>query len=181
MIEREAPSKGLPIIGPQRGDFLDRAVKEHRPSKILEVGTLVGYSAIRMARHLSAGQKLTCVELSPDMAKTARFHLEQAGLSERVEILVGDAKSVLPTLKGSFDMVFLDAVKDEYLTYLRDCERLLHKGSVVLADNVKSHAREVKPYLDYVRHSGKYSSSYHESPSNYGPDEGDAVEVSVLL
>ena len=141
----------------------------------------MGYSAIRMARHLKEGQRVTCIELKEDMARTARSNIEMAGLSRHVEVLVGDAKSVLPTLQGSYDMVFLDAVKNEYLTYLQMCEKLLHSGSVVVADNVKSFREDVAPYLDYVRNSGRYKSTYHESPSNYGPDEGDAVEVSVLL
>lgn len=180
-IEREAPSKGLPIIGPKRGEFLDELVKKHKPSRILEVGTLVGYSAIRMARHLGPGQKVVCVEVNLNMANVARSNLERAGLSDRVEVMVGDARRVLPKLEGTFDLIFLDAVKEDYINYLKDCERLLHKGSVVVADNVKSFATEMRPYLDYVRASGKYVSTYHESPSNYGSDEGDAVEVSVRL
>ncbi|MDA4125525.1 MAG: O-methyltransferase [Thaumarchaeota archaeon] len=184
-IEETAPQKGLPIIGPIRGLFLDEAVKEYRPQTILEVGTLVGYSAIRMARLLKADGRITCVEVNEEIAKVACSNIEKAGLTERVRIVVGDAKEVLPDLKGSFDMAFLDAVKDEYLTYLKSCERLLHPGSVVVADNVKSHAAEVADYLDYVRNSGKYRSTYKEAGSNYrygaGVAEGDAVEVSVKL
>jgi predicted O-methyltransferase YrrM len=184
-IEAEAPKRGLPIIGPVRGQFLDEVVQEHKPSTILEIGTLVGYSAIRMARHLNPGQKITCVEVNGDIAKVARSNIEKAGLSDRIEVLVGDAKAVLPTLNGSFDMVFLDAAKDEYLGYLKSVEHLLHPGSVVVADNVKSHANAVADYLDYVRNSRKFRSTYKESPSNFrystGPMERDAVEVSVRL
>ncbi|HMD78857.1 MAG TPA: class I SAM-dependent methyltransferase [Nitrososphaerales archaeon] len=184
-IEEEAPRRGLPIIGPIRGVVLDEVVTENHPSSILEVGTLVGYSAIRMGRHLSPGQRITCVEASDDMAKVARSNIEKAGLSDRTVVLVGDAKKVLPTLQGEFDMVFLDAAKDEYLGYLKSVERLLHKGSVVVADNVKSHPVEVAGYLDYVRNSGRYRSEYRESAGNYryskGRFEADAVEISVRL
>jgi len=184
-IEREAPGKGLPIIGPTRGLFLDEVVREHGPRSILEVGTLVGYSAIRMGRHLKKGGKITCVELRDDMARVARSNIEKAGLSDRIEVIVGDAKAVLPDLKGGFDMVFLDAVKGDYITYLRSCERLLHRGSIVVADNVLSHADEVEDYLEYVRNSGKYKSSYREVQSNFrygaGRLESDAVEISVKL
>ncbi|HYC26759.1 MAG TPA: class I SAM-dependent methyltransferase, partial [Nitrososphaerales archaeon] len=124
-IEAVAPAQGLPIIGPRRGLILDGVVKAHAPHTILEVGTLVGYSAIRMARHLSPGDKVTCVEMSERMAHIARSNLKDAGLSDRVEVIVGDAKKVLPTLKGDYDMVFLDAAKDEYLAYLMACEPLL--------------------------------------------------------
>ena len=184
-IEAEAPRRGLPIIGPVRGMILDEVVTDHRPSSILEVGTLVGYSAIRMGRHLRKGQSITCVELKDELAQVARKNIELAGLSSRITVKVGDAKKVLPTLEGGYDMVFLDAAKDEYLGYLKSVERLLHKGSVVVADNVKSHASEVAGYLDYVRNSGNYSSEYRESANNFrygqGRFEADAVEISVKL
>lgn len=176
-IEEEAPGRGLPIIGPLRGPILDEVVSEHHPSSILEVGTLVGYSAIRMGRHLRPGQTITCVELKDEMAKVARENIQKAGLTDRINLIVGDANKVLPKLQGSYDMVFLDAVKDEYLGYLKSVERLLHKGSVVVADNVKSHSAEVAGYLSYVRDSGKYRSQYREPPDG-GPD---AVEISVRL
>jgi predicted O-methyltransferase YrrM len=180
-IEAAAPSRGWPIIGPKRGVFLDEVVEEHKPARILEVGTNVGYSAIRMARHLRKGQKLTCIEVRSDMAEIARANFARAGVSDRAEVVVGDALEVLPTLSGSFDMVFLDAVKDDYLKYLKSVERLLHKGSVVVADNVKLHGARMKPYLDYVRSSGAYSSTYREAQPNWGTDEGDAVEISVRI
>jgi predicted O-methyltransferase YrrM len=184
-IEYEAPAKGLPIIGPVRGAFLDEVIKEHHPTRILEVGTLVGYSTIRMARLLKEGGHITCVELSPDIAKVAESNLGRAGLAGTVNVLVGDAKKVLPTIEGSYDMVFLDAVKGEYLGYLKSCERFLHPGSVVVADNVKSHAKEVADYLDYVRNSGRFRSTYREAVGDYrygaGTSEPDAVEISVRL
>jgi predicted O-methyltransferase YrrM len=78
-------------------------------------------------------------------------------------------------------MVFLDAVKSDYLAYLKSIEHLLHKGSVVVADNVKSYAAEVASYLEYVRNSGRYASTYREAPSNFGSGPGDGVEISVRL
>ena len=184
-IERVAVQRRLPIIGPIRGEILDQVVKEHRPGAILEVGTLVGYSAIRMARHLEIGQKVTCVEIRKEMAEVARANIEKAGLTDRIEVKVGDAIDVLPTLRGPLDMVFLDAVKEDYIRYLKAVESLLHSGSVVVADNVRSHAEGVAVYLDYVRNSGKFRSEYKESQDNYrygsGLTEAEAVEVSVRL
>jgi len=184
-LEKLAAQQGLPIIGPKRGKILDEVIEEHKPRHILEVGTLVGYSAIRMGRHLKRGDKVTCVELREDMAQVARSNFVKAGLSDKIDVLVGDALKVLPTLKGSLDMVFLDAVKEDYITYLKSVEHLLHKGSVVVADNVLTHAEEVAGYLDYVRNSGRYSSAYRESESVFrhvpGRPEPEAVEVSVKL
>jgi|SRR5215471_5595859 len=180
-LEGEAPKKGLPIIGPMRGRLLDQIVEDHRPSSILEVGTLVGYSAIRMGRHLKHGQKITCIEVSDEMVGVARSNIAKAGLSDIIEVIHGDARLLLPTLKGPFDLVFLDAIKTDYLGYLKSVESRLRSGSVVVADNVKSHATELTEYLEYVRNSGIYRSNYREAPSNYGTDEGDAIEVSVKL
>ncbi len=184
-IEREALTKGYPIIGPVRGAFLDDAVREYRPGRVLEVGTLVGYSAIRMARLLVSGGTVTCVELNPEFAKIALANARKADLEDKIEVLVGDAKRVLPELEGELDMAFLDANKAEFLIYLKSCERLLHPGSVVVADNVKSHASEVAGYLEYVRSSGRFRSSFREAEANYRYGarvrEPDAVEVSVLL
>jgi catechol O-methyltransferase len=180
-IEAVAPERSLPIIGPKRGVFLDEAVEEHHPATILEVGTLVGYSAIRMGRLLKPGQKITCIEVKEEMVQEARSNIMKAGLPDRIEVLHGDAKKVIPTLKGPFDMVYLDAVKEDYLAYLKLSERFLHTGSVVVADNVKAFATEMADYLDYVRNSGRFKSTYREAPSNWGKDEGDAIEVSVKL
>jgi predicted O-methyltransferase YrrM len=180
-IEAVSQSRGWPIIGPRRGMILDEVVQKYKPDRILEVGTNVGYSAIRMSRHLKKGQKLTCVEISEELAETARSNFEKAGVSDRAEVIVGNALEVLPKLSERLDMVFLDAVKTDYLTYLKAVERHLHKGSVVVADNVKKFPAEVSPYLEYVRRSGAYSSTYREAQPNWGTDDVDAVEISVKL
>ena len=183
-IEEDAVERSLPIIGPRRGQILDEVMEEHNPSAIVEVGTLVGYSAIRMGRHLKAGQKITCVEVRDDMARVARANFERVGLSDHIEVVVGDALKVLPTLRGPIDMMFLDARKTDYISYLKSVEHLMHRGSVVVADNVKSHAGEVASYLDYVRNSGKYRSRYWESEGDYRYGtrraENDGVEISVM-
>jgi predicted O-methyltransferase YrrM len=184
-IERDAIRERLPIIGPKRGRILDEIIEEYKPRTVLEVGTLVGYSAIRMGMRMAKGGKITCVELRDDRARAARTNFERAGLSDRIDVIVGDAAKVLPTLRGSLDMVFLDAVKEDYINYLKSVEKLLHRGSVVVADNVRSHAEEVAGYLDYVRNSGKFRSEYRESKDDYrygsGLTESEAVEVSVKL
>lgn len=178
-IEREADAKSLPIIGPEKGVFLDDAVRAAKPRRSLEVGTLVGYSAIRIARLLPKDGRLVCVELNPGLARVAERNLESAGLEGKVEVRVGDAKKVLTTLTGEFDFVFLDAAKEEYLTYLRLVEPRLHTGSIVVADNAGVFADAMEDFLRYVRNSRKYASEYHEMSSDYHPGIKDGVEVSV--
>ena len=180
-IEASSHELRLPIIGPAKGEILDGVVREHKPRRALEIGTLVGYSAIRTARLLPRGGMLTCVEVSRAMAQVARTNLREAGLEERVEILVGDAKDVLPTLEGTYDMVLIDATKTEYLQYLKSCERLLRRGSVVVADNIREFQDTLAPYVDYVRNSGLYSSRGVDAPLNANPSFTDAMEISVRL
>jgi predicted O-methyltransferase YrrM len=121
------------------------------------------------------------VELDPEMAAIARSNLGKAGLSSRVNIVVGDAKDVLRRLRGTFDFVLVDARKDEYMEYIRACEPLLHAGSVVVADNVKVFADQVADYLSYVRNSGRFTSSTVEVPLNADDSVSDAMEISVRL
>jgi predicted O-methyltransferase YrrM len=180
-IERSKVEYSLPIIGPDRGKILDDAVKRSKAKRILEVGTLVGYSAIRMARLLPAGGSITCVEVNSKIARTAEANFSRAGFSDLVRVLVGDAREVLPTLSGEFDMVFLDAAKDQYYDYLKLIEDKLHRGSFVVADNAGVHASEMKDYLSYVRSSGNYGSEYFEPATVSAGYANDGVEVSVKL
>jgi predicted O-methyltransferase YrrM len=162
----------LPIIGRLKGRVLSSEVEKHRPKRVLEVGTCVGYSTILMAKGLPPGGKIICCEISPEFAREARRNLKEAGLASRVTVKTGDAKKLIPKLSGKFDMVFLDAVKEDYLLYLRLVEKKLAPGAVVAADNVTKFRRQVQDYLDYVRAGGGYKSKIHD----FG---FDAVEVSV--
>ena len=161
----------LPLIGREKGTVLERIVLEKKPKLVLEVGTLVGYSAILMAKGMDKG-KIISLEVNPQAAEMARKNIEKAGLSGRIEVIVGDAKQLITSLKGPFDLVFLDAAKEEYIEYLKLAEPKLSPRAVVVADNAKMFAREMKDFLEYVRHSGKYESTFHD----FG---FDGVEVST--
>jgi predicted O-methyltransferase YrrM len=89
-------------------------------------------------------------------------------------VIAGDAVKVIPKLTGKFDMVFIDAEKEEYFDYLKLVEKKLHKGSVIVGDNVGVSTDQMKEYLDHVRSSGKYK-------SEYTPFGKDGVEVSIKL
>lgn len=173
-IERRAGREYLPIIGPRRGRVLAEAVREARPRRVLEVGTLIGYSAIIIARELDREAELIVIELHEDEAAEAEEHLRRAEVPPSVRVLVGDALEVIPGLEGPFDLVFLDAEKGEYLDYLGLVEEKLHSGSVVVVDNAGVFAVQMRGYLDYVRRSGRYR-------SRYVPLGGDGLEISVRL
>ena len=175
-IERAAQTRFLPIIGDAKGELLEKAVKKKKPKLALEIGTLVGYSAIRIIRNLPPQGKLATLELNPDTAAVAENNLMEAGMLSRAEIVVGQALKTIPKLKGKFDFIFIDAAKNEYLDYLLLLEKncLLGRKAVIVADNVKMFKHDVANYLHYVRNSGKYKSAYYD----FG---GDAVEISERL
>jgi len=173
-IERMTETKFLPIIGPHKGKVLVDVIRDVKPKRVLEVGTLIGYSAILIAKELDSKAHLITIEIHPDEAEIARENIKRAKVPPTVDVMIGDALKVIPTLTGKFDMVFIDAEKSEYIDYLRLVEGRLHKGTVIVADNAGIFADQMKEYLDYVRSSGKYTSKYI-------PFGEDGVEVSVKL
>ena len=173
-IEELSEREYLPIIGPQKGKRLVDTVRRFSVKSVLEVGTLVGYSAILIASNLPQGGRVVTIEVKPESARLAQENIRRAGLDDKIELHIGDALTLIPGMDGRFDMVFLDATKDEYLKYLKLSEDKLERGGVVFADNVRTPAREMRNYLDYVRKSGGYSSEYI--------DVGfDGVEISTKL
>lgn len=170
-IEDEARRVGfLPIVGPVKGRILVDLVRKIKPKRLLEIGTLVGYSAILMGKELGAEASLITIEIDGLNAKLAEENIRKAGLSEKIVVLVGDARAIIPGLSGPFDLVFLDAEKEQYLDYLKLVEEKLRSGSVMVADNA-AHAPE---YLAYVRGSGKYK-------SRFIPASAGGMEVSIRL
>jgi predicted O-methyltransferase YrrM len=159
-IEKLAEGRFLPIVGPAKGMVLVEVVRKTAPKRVLEVGTLIGYSAILIGRQLSSGSQLITIEIHEEEAKAAETNIKKAEISAKVGVLVGDALEILPKLTGKFDLVFIDATKEEYLEYLRSVEPKLHKGNVIVADNAGIFAEQMKDYLDYVRNSGKYRSRF---------------------
>ncbi len=138
----ESKAAGLPEIqvSPLQGKLLYLLAKAHRPQRILEIGTLGGYSTIWLARGLPSDGRLVTIEHSARHADVARANIARAGLEHQVEIRVGPALEVLPLLEsegaGPFDMVFIDADKPSYPEYLDWSVKLARPGSVILADNV---------------------------------------------
>lgn len=131
-------AEGLPAIdvsAPQ-GKLLAQYVKMTKASRVLELGTLGGYSTIWMAKALPPGGKITTIEYSPHHAKVAQSNLDFAGVTDKVEVLGGNALEILPTLNGPYDFIFIDADKENYPNYLPMVLRLSRKGTVIVADNV---------------------------------------------
>ncbi len=137
--EALAAEAGLPAIGvsPAQGKLLHLLARISGARRVLEIGTLGGYSTIWLARALPDGGRVVTVEAEPHIADIARANLERAGVDDRVEIMLGRAADVLPTLEGGepFDLVFIDADKESNTIYLDWAARLGRPGTVVVVDN----------------------------------------------
>ena len=106
------------------------------PKAILEVGTAVGYSALLMAQAMPEGCRITTIEKYEKRIPKAKEHFRLAGMEDRITLLEGDAGQILSELSGSFDLVFMDAAKGQYIHWLPDVLRLLSKGGMLISDNV---------------------------------------------
>ena len=135
---RESAAAGLPAIAVSaaQGKLLHLLAMSISAKRILEIGTLGGYSAVWMARALPADGKLVSLEIDPRNAEVASRNIARAGLSDKVEILVGPAISRLPALQGPFDLAFIDADKESNADYFDHAVRLSRRGGVIVVDNV---------------------------------------------
>ena len=177
-IEEMGKKSFIPSIGPVKGKILAEVVKTHKPRKILEVGSLYGYSAILIAKNSPAKAEITTVEKNPEHARITEQNIERARLESQIKVIRGDAKEILPTLPGPFDLVFLDAEKTQYLDYLKAVENNLHQGSVVVADNVGVFQDQMQNYLHYVRNTGRYRSRTVDTLLEFSDTTKDAIEIS---
>lgn len=135
-LEIFAAENSVPIVQPETAKLLEVLTCVKRPVRVLEVGCAIGYSAILMSQYLADGGSVTTLEWDADMAETARRNIEKAGLSDKITVICRDAKDVLPTLTGEYDVIFLDGPKAHYIYMLNDCIRLLKKGGVLVSDNI---------------------------------------------
>ena len=138
---------GLPDIdvSPAQGRMLHLLARMAGARRILEVGTLGGYSTIELARALPEDGRLVTLELDPHHAAVARENIAGAGLGDKVEVLVGPAAETLATLDGPFDFVFIDADKPSNPRYLREALRLTRPGAAIVVDNVIREGQVIDP------------------------------------
>ncbi|MFZ2146497.1 MAG: class I SAM-dependent methyltransferase [Sedimentisphaerales bacterium] len=128
-----------------------------RAKRGVEVGSANGFGAINMGIAFErTGGHLYTLEIDPQSVKECRENLKKVGLEKTVTCIEGDALKTLPTLEGEFDFVFIDAVKRDYLKYLKLIEPKLKPGAVIVGDNVIQSARAMKDFLDYIQENPNY-------------------------
>jgi predicted O-methyltransferase YrrM len=182
-LEKMADKQFVPSIGPIKGKIITGIIQRYKPRNILEVGTLYGYSAILMADTLNgANGKVITIEIDKPIADIARKNISDAGLIDKIDVIVGNALDVIPRLNSKFDLLFLDAAKNEYLKYLELAQkRNLKEGSIIVADNVEISKSEMQDYLEHVRNSRGYRSKTIETTVEFTPNVKDAMEVSIKV
>lgn len=176
-LRRDAKENGIPeiCISPEQGSFLQFLIKASNVKRILEIGSLAGYSAITMARALPEEGKLTALEIELEYAHFIRRKVHEAGLENKIDVINANALSYIDSIKATgvqFDLIFLDADKRNYIEYFEQCNPLLSKGGIFAADNAfafgellsEVHGRDneevegIRKFNDYIRSHNDFMS-----------------------
>lgn len=189
-IEARARRERVPIIRREMQSFLKTLLAMKRPMRILEVGTAVGFSALLFCEYGPPGCRVTTIEKYEKRIPQARENFRLAGREEQITFLTGDAQELLPALKETYDFIFMDAAKGQYIHFLPDIFRLLEMGGVLVSDNVlqdgdliESHYaverrnrtiyKRMREYLWELKHDRRLETSVIPL--------GDGVTVSVRV
>lgn len=187
-IEREALNDGVPIIRKEMQSFLKVLLRIKKPLHILEVGTAVGFSAILMSEYVAENCKITTIENYEKRIPVARDNFKRAGKEAQITLIEGDAMEVLKDLEGSYDFVFMDAAKGQYIAYLPEVLRILSPEGILVSDNVLQNgeiieSRFVVERRDRTIHSRMreylYTLKHHEELETSILPLGDGVALSI--
>ncbi len=188
-LKQYARERYIPIMLDDAKELLYETVQKCKPRRILEIGTAIGYSGIIMLSACDEA-KLNTIEVSEASARLAKANFEEWGMSDRVNIFIGDARDIVPQLTGEYDFVFMDGPKGQYETFFPYLTELLSVGGTLVCDNVlykglvehvpdnKRHkhitvARNMRAFLDDITASPRYSTKLYRI--------GDGVTVSTKL
>jgi len=133
------------MVGPLEGAFLAFAVHLKQPRRVLEIGTFTGWSSIAMASALPPGGTIVSCDVNEETTAVARRYAEEAGVADRIDYRLGPALELIPGLDGPFDLVFIDAWKQDYVAYYEAVLPLLADDGVILADNTLADGRVFEP------------------------------------
>jgi predicted O-methyltransferase YrrM len=186
-MENYAVTNHVPIISAEGAHLLQAVAAAAKPDAVLEIGTAIGYSTLLLSAVIGPGGQITTIEHDLERIEIAREYLAEAGVSNQIELLAGDAGQILSRISGPFDLVFIDAAKGQYLDYLHKVMDKLSPGAVVIADNVlfrgwvlgentiaprrySTIIKRLRAYLDFVTHSSCFTTTLYHI--------GDGIAVS---
>lgn len=136
IIEKDANKRGVPIIPHETVVFMEFLLGQIKPQQVLEIGTAIGFSASLMAQYVGDKGHVTTIDRFDRMIAEAKETFRFLELEDKITLLEGQAADILPTLKGSYDFIFMDSAKSKYIEFLPDCLRLLKKEGVLMVDDV---------------------------------------------
>lgn len=153
-MENFAVENNIPILDWHAADLMEKLIKMHRPERVLEIGTAIGYTTIRIAKCLGKRSVIHTIEKSEDNIGIAKENFEKSGLSKKIKLIEGDALNIMPQLGKKYDFIFLDADKEDYKRLFDYSMILLRKCGVIVIDNLLWHG-----YSAASRVPTKYSKS----------------------
>ncbi len=173
-IEKEALADGVPIIRKEMGNLLKVLLLLKRPQKILEVGTAVGYSSILMSENMPENCRITTIENYEKRIPVAKNNFKRAGKEEVITLLEGDAMDILKELDGTYDFIFMDAAKGQYINFLPELLRLMPAGGLLISDNVLQEGDIVESRYGVTRRNR----TIHTRMREYIADEKSPARIS---
>jgi predicted O-methyltransferase YrrM len=183
-------AEGLPLVHPETGALLHTLVRAVAATRVLEIGTAIGYSALWMASAMPRGSVLISLEKDADRAARARAHLDRAGVADRVNVVVGDASRFLHKVAGPFDLVFQDGDKVQYEPMLPRLHALLRGGGALVTDNILWNGEVVPGYVSQrkygdadtaaIVHYSRALAADARFSSTFLP-VGDGVSISIKV
>lgn len=188
LIGETARANSVPVVPVETGQFLAFLISLRRPQRILEIGTAVGYSTLWMIQAAPEGCRLVTIEQDESRADTALTNFRAAGFAERIQLIVDDARNVLPCLDGQkFDLLFMDAAKGQYRNFLEQSMPLLNDQALIVSDNVLFHGTFFKEKLPrrsrtMVRRLQEYIDWIHQHPQLQTVllPLGDGLAISIF-
>lgn len=135
-IKQKALENKIPIIMDDTLEVIDKLLRNKKIDRILEIGTAVGYSAICFSEYLNENGKIDTIERDEERVSEARENIKKAEVEGKINIFLGDAVEILPTMNEKYDVVFIDAAKGKYPFFLKEALRLLKEKGMIIADNV---------------------------------------------
>lgn len=146
-LEQTALTDGVPIIRREMQSFIKVLLAIYKPRQILEVGTAVGFSTLLMCEYGPSDLQITTIENYQKRIPIAKENFKKAGREKQITLLEGDAGEILKNLTGSYDMIFMDAAKGQYIHWLDDVLRLLKDDGILLSDNVLQEGEIIESHF----------------------------------
>lgn len=186
-LEKEALDTYVPIVRKDMQAYLKYEMLRAKPRKILEVGTAIGFSALLMSEY-APDADITTIENYDKRISIARENFVRFGKQDKIKLIEGDALKILPTLDGTYDFIFMDAAKGQYINYLPDILRLLSSGGILVSDNVLQDGDIIESKYAVVRRDRTihtrmrdylYELKHNDSLTTVILPVGDGITVSV--